>query len=69
MVTLNATQMGLSYSSQIVTVYQDADIFLAGDLNSRASCLLDYITNDNEDFIFHDNDTYIRTQHNEPKKI
>ena len=33
MVTLNATQMGLSYSSQIVSVYQhdqDAVFFLQG---------------------------------------
>ena len=58
MVTLNATQMGWSYLSKS-PVYQYADGFLAGDLNSRTSCLSDYITNDNVDYIFHDNDTYI----------
>ena len=43
----------------IVSNYPDASIFLAGDLNSRTSCFSDYISNDNVEFIFEDNDVYI----------
>ena len=34
-------------------------MFLAGDFSSRTSNMPDFIINDNVDFIFEDNDTYI----------
>ncbi|MCG7879744.1 MAG: endonuclease/exonuclease/phosphatase family protein [Candidatus Thiodiazotropha endolucinida] len=37
--------------SNIVASYPDASIFLAGDFNSRTSCLQDFITKDNIDLI------------------
>ena len=44
--------------SPIVTNYPDANIFLAGDMNSRTSSLSDCIPNDNVEFIFEDNSVY-----------
>ena len=44
--------------STVVSNYPDANIFLAGDFNSRTSNLSDSISNDNTDFIFDDNSVY-----------
>ena len=44
--------------SPIITNYPDANIFLAGDMNSRTSSLSDCISNDNVEFIFEDNSVY-----------
>ena len=62
MIILRATQRVLNYLkrkfSPIVSNYPDTSTFLAGDLNNRTSCLPDYITNDNVEFIFEYNDVY-----------
>ena len=42
--------------ANIKSVYPDAEIILAGDLNARTKDFLDYISHDDIDFIFGDTD-------------
>ena len=43
---------------QIITLYPEAYLFLAGDLNSRIKDFLDYVPGDELNFVFGDNIAY-----------
>lgn len=53
---------------QIVAQYPEAELFLAGDLNSRIKDFPDYVFDDDIDFIFGDNVLYPNDSFNLPRK-
>ena len=53
---------------QIVTEYRDAELFLAGDLNSQIKDFADYVIDDDIDYVFGENVPYPKDSFNLKRK-